>query len=174
MIIWERITNKSIKFETVAVSNTKTEFTNKEYWVKPTQIDVPAGQAFFHHSLLLQPASIPYITSLCLQENIPNDAEAIAAVRTITFASDLGFSNIIVEGDSETVIKAFKSEESFASFFGHLVSVFKLIVESFNQISFSHTCRAGNALTHNLVRHVRHVTRYCGWRIFHHIFIMYW
>ena len=144
MIIWERITNKSIKFETVAVSNTKTEFTNKKYWVKPTQMVVPAGQASFHHSLLLQPASIPYVTSLCLQENIPNDAEAIAAVRTIAFASDLGFSNVIVEGDSETVIKTFKSEESFASF-GHLVSAVKLIAESFNQISFSHTHRASNA-----------------------------
>ncbi|KAK9997274.1 hypothetical protein SO802_021960 [Lithocarpus litseifolius] len=96
------------------------------------------GQAFFHQSLLLQTASILYVTSLCLQENIPNDAEAIAALRTITFAPDLGFSNVIVEGDSETVIKAFKSEESFASF-GHLVSTVKLIVESFNQISFSHT-----------------------------------
>ena len=41
MIIWERITNISIKFETVAVSNTK------EYWVKPTQIVVPAVQASF-------------------------------------------------------------------------------------------------------------------------------
>ena len=99
-----------------------------------------------------------------------NDAEAIAAVRTITFASDLGFSNIIVEGDSETVIKAFQSEESFASF-GHLVSTVKLIVEFFNQISFPHTRRASNALTHNLVRHARHVTGYCGWRMFHHIFI---
>ena len=173
MIIWERITNKSIKFETVAVSNTNTEFTNNEYWVKPTQRVVPAGQASFHHSLLLQLASIPYVTSLCLRENIPNDAEAIAAVKTITFATDLGFSNIIVEGDFETVIKAFESEESFASF-EHLVSAVKLIVESFNQISFSYTRRADNALTYNLVRHIRHVTGYCGWRIFHHIFVMYW
>jgi len=68
-------------------------------------------------------------------------------------------TNIIVEEDSETVINACKSEESFASF-GHLVFAIELIVESFNQISFSHTRRSGNALTHNLVRHARHVTGY--------------
>ena len=138
-----------MKFETVAVSNTKTEFTNKEYWVKPTQI------VYYYN----RPESHMYRHYVC-KKIFQNDAEAIAAVRTITFASDLGFSNIIVEGDSEKVIKAFKSEESFASF-GHLVSAVKLIVESFNQISFLHTRRAGNALTHNLVRHARHVIGYC-------------
>lgn len=80
--------------------------------------------------------------------------EALAAVRAITFAFELGFSNIVIEGDSKTVIKTLTSEEeSFASF-GHLIFAVRPIIDSFTQIYFSHICRVGNVVTHNLARRV--------------------
>ena len=46
-----------------------------------------------------------------------DDIEALVAVRAISFALDLGFSSIILEEDSETIIKALRNnEESFATF----------------------------------------------------------
>ena len=39
-----------------------------------------------------------------------DDVEALAVVKAIHFAQELGFSSIILEGDLEAVIKGFKSE----------------------------------------------------------------
>ena len=39
-----------------------------------------------------------------------DDVEALAAVQAISFAAELGFSSIIIEGDSEMVVKALKNE----------------------------------------------------------------
>ena len=38
------------------------------------------------------------------------DVEAIATVRAVSFAAELGVSSIIIEGDSKVVIKAMRSE----------------------------------------------------------------
>ena len=102
MIIWERITNISIKFETVAVSNTKRVLSKTNANSRASSSGIFRTlqfQASFVR-LLLQPASIPYVTPLLhyvCKKIFPYDAEAIAAVWTITFASDLGFSTIIAE-----------------------------------------------------------------------------
>lgn len=42
-----------------------------------------------------------------------DDVEALAVVKDIHFAQELGFSLIILDGDSETIIKGLKSEEAF-------------------------------------------------------------
>lgn len=53
-----------------------------------------------------------------------DDVEVMMNVRAILFAHELGLSSIILNGDSEVEIKAFKSEdESLASFDHFLASV---------------------------------------------------
>ena len=62
------------------------------------------------------------IASLSEQIRLPFSSdlvEALAAVRAISFAQELGFSKFILEGDSELVIKALKSNEDSLSPFGH-------------------------------------------------------
>ena len=39
----------------------------------------------------------------------------------------------------------------------------RLYVEHFHGINFSHVCRNGNSLTHNLTRHAYHVTGSLVW-----------
>ena len=51
---------------------------------------------------------------------------------------------------------------SLASF-GLLIQDVKVIVESFQCISFSHVCIVGNIVAHNLVRQAHHVTGYSVW-----------
>ena len=82
------------------------------------------------------------------------DVEAKAAVRALRFAQELNFSSIILEGDSEVIIKVLCSEdESFASY-GHLIAEAKVLTDSFSCVRFSHIRRQGNSIAHNLTRYV--------------------
>ena len=94
-----------------------------------------------------------------LSENVPlppssDDVEALADARAINFAAELGFSSVIIEGDSEAIIKALKSNEESLATYGHMISAVRPAIDAFRNISFSHTRRQGNAIVHNLVRHV--------------------
>ena len=48
--------------------------------------------------------------------------EAMAAARAISFAHELGFTSYIIEGDSETVIKALQANDDSLSPFGHILA----------------------------------------------------
>ena len=54
------------------------------------------------------------------------------------------------------------NDNSFA-FFGLLITYALLYTVTFNHISFSHTCRQGNSIAHNLARHARHVNSLAVW-----------
>jgi len=80
--------------------------------------------------------------------------EALAILRALCFAQEVGFSSVILKGDSKRVIKSLRSEESFSVSFGHLIEDAKVIVVSFVGFTVSHVKKQGNFVTHNLVRHV--------------------
>ncbi|KAL0014758.1 hypothetical protein SO802_001827 [Lithocarpus litseifolius] len=79
----------------------------------------------------------------------------MVAVRAILFAREHGLPLIILGGDSEVVINAFKSIERSLASFGHLIDSVKPSLEAFTYICFLHTCRLGNFATHNLAKHAR-------------------
>ena len=88
-----------------------------------------------------------------------DDAETLAAAKAISFALDLGLTSIIVEGDSEVIIKALKCEDTSFAIFGHLIYSTKFSMDAFKSISFSHTRRLYNSVTHNLDKYTRYVNR---------------
>ena len=68
------------------------------------------------------------LASLAEKIKLPScsdEVEALAVVRAITLAMDLNLPSFIVEGDSEVVISALRSEEDSFSSFGHLISSIK-------------------------------------------------
>ena len=97
------------------------------------------------------------IASMAEKVPLPNSIvalEAVAAVKALNFATKLGISSVVVEGDSEIVIKAMLSED--VSFVGHkhLVEEAKLLSALFSFRSFSHVRTQGNYAVHHLARHV--------------------
>ena len=97
------------------------------------------------------------IASMAEKVPLPNSIaalEAIAAVKALNFATKLGISSVVVEGDSEIVIKAMLSQD--VSFVGHkhLVEEAKLLSALFSFRSFSHVRTQGNYAVHHLARHV--------------------
>ena len=97
---------------------------------------------------------------------LPNSVaalEAVATVKALYFAAELGISSIVLEGDSEIVIKALVSEDTSFAVHGHLVEEAKLLSTSFIFCSFSHVKRQGNSAAHHLARHARHVSSQLVW-----------
>ena len=64
------------------------------------------------------------IASMAEKVPLPN---SVAAVKTLYFAAELGISSIVLEGDSEIVIKALVSEDTSFADHGHLVEEAKLL-----------------------------------------------
>ena len=73
-----------------------------------------------------------------------DDVETLVIAKAISFALDLGLTSIIVEGDSEVIVKTLKCEDASFATFGRLISSTKFSMDAFNSISFSHTRRLYN------------------------------
>lgn len=81
----------------------------------------------------------------------------------LSFAQKLNLSAIILEGDSEIVIKAIRSEDESFSSHGHLIVQAKIFFDFFHYLSLSHICRQGNFVAHNLARYARHASGLIVW-----------
>ncbi|KAL0004760.1 hypothetical protein SO802_012321 [Lithocarpus litseifolius] len=91
------------------------------------------------------------------------ELEALAALKALEFAADLGLFNVILEGDSEILINALMDNSLSLASFGLLIQDIKAYAEFFQCISFSHIRREGNIVAHNLARHACHVTGFPVW-----------
>ena len=76
--------------------------------------------------------------------------EFLAARRAVLFASELGFLQIIFEGDLEVTIRALQEENSAISSVGHIIKDIMSILGSFVTHTFSHVRRQGNTVAHVL------------------------
>ena len=87
-----------------------------------------------------------------MAENVPlpNSVaalEALAAVKALSFAADLGISSVVLEGDSESAVNALISKDTSFADHGHLIEEAKLLSGLFSFYSFSHVRRQGNSAT---------------------------
>ena len=89
--------------------------------------------------------------------------EILAARGALCFAKDLGFNKLIMEGDSEIIIKALSSNGLFASSFGHIVQDIKMVSSSLGSVLFNHTRRQGNRVAHELARLACNFVNFQSW-----------
>ena len=89
--------------------------------------------------------------------------EVLAARGALCFAKDLGFNKVIVEGDSETIIKAINSNGFSASSFGHILQDIKSVSSSLAGVLFKHTRRHGNLVAHRLARMACKFANFHSW-----------
>ena len=78
--------------------------------------------------------------------------EVLAARNAICLARELQFNKVIIEGDSEVVIKSLNSSNVSSTSFGHIVLDIKIFSTTFSEISFFHTRRQGNIVAHSIAR----------------------
>lgn len=78
--------------------------------------------------------------------------EVLATRGDLCFAKELGFDKIIVEGDSEVIIKVINSGGYPYSSFGHIIRDIKLLSSTVRFVVFSHSWRQCNRVAHGLAR----------------------
>ena len=75
------------------------------------------------------------------------ELETLATTRALEFSIKLGFSKVILEGDSETVIKALQDSSPSLAPFGLLIRDAQEVANFFTCISYLHVGRNGNSVT---------------------------
>ena len=78
--------------------------------------------------------------------------EVLAARNALCLARELQFDQVIVEGDSELVIKTLNSEDYSFTSFGHIIRDIKIASSTFRYLVFCHTSRQGKKVAHRLAR----------------------
>ncbi|KAL4310599.1 hypothetical protein GQ457_01G027790 [Hibiscus cannabinus] len=79
-------------------------------------------------------------------------AEAVAYEKAVTFAFELGFRSVQVEGDSLSVIKKLSSAMADKSVISPILVDIKAWSKAFDIITFSFVSHEGNAVAHELAR----------------------
>lgn len=78
--------------------------------------------------------------------------EVLATRRATQFAKELGFEKVMVEGDSEIIIKAIHINGISNSSYGHIIQDIRVVAIGFQDALFCHVCQLGNSVTHMLAR----------------------
>lgn len=91
-------------------------------------------------------------------ENIPqaykaDKIEALAAMKALSFAHELGFRSAVLKGDSLRLIQALKSEVHSLSPLGLLLEDVKVYARNFVRLLYSHVKRNGNNVAHSLAKY---------------------
>jgi ribonuclease HI len=77
-------------------------------------------------------------------------AEAMAALSAMYFCREVGFFEVILEGDAIQVLQAINSDPPFLSKFGHFIESIHHEKRNFKSVDFSFIPREGNAVAHAL------------------------
>ncbi|GMI83380.1 hypothetical protein like AT3G09510 [Hibiscus trionum] len=105
--------------------------------------------------ILIRDDSGHLLGSCCRNQNgiqNPFAAEALAAVHGLQFALDMGFSQIILEGDARTVIEKLRRPEQDFSHLSALISNGKFLMNQFYKCELSFTHRNGNKAAYVLAK----------------------
>jgi ribonuclease HI len=80
-------------------------------------------------------------------------AEALGALRAAEFSRDLGFQDVILEGDSLAVVQDIQSLGSTCIAHGQIVEDTRFVLNSHRSWMIGHTKRNGNQAAHGLAKY---------------------
>ena len=80
------------------------------------------------------------------------EVEAIACREAVKFALQLGLTEVVFEGDSESITMAIISGKPCFSSYGHILDDVKALISHFASVSFLHVKRQGNAVADKLAK----------------------
>ena len=85
------------------------------------------------------------------------EVEAIACREAVRFALQLGLTDVVFEGDSESITIAINSGNPCYSSYGHILDNVKALVLNFVSISFLHVKRQRNAVADKLAKAAKNI-----------------
>lgn len=81
------------------------------------------------------------------------EAKVLACRKTLEFAVEVGFSELIVEGDNVTVMQAISSTHPNLSRLGLIYEDICCLAATLRYVSFSCVRRSANSMAHSLARY---------------------
>jgi ribonuclease HI len=82
----------------------------------------------------------------------PVIAEATAALHAVELCRDVGVQDLILEGDSLTVVKAIASRGQINHYFGQIIEDIQMVLRSRRSWGVSHAKREDNEAAHGLAK----------------------
>ena len=82
----------------------------------------------------------------------PAGAEALAATHAVAFAREMGFGQIIFEGDALKIVNDVNSEGPCTSMHGHFVKGIQAEMQAFEKVYFNYVRRDANNAAHRLAK----------------------
>ena len=79
--------------------------------------------------------------------------EGLAMLNAMMFAKDLGFTEVMVEGDALSVTKRMKNLETNFSPIGNIIDEARRLITSFRSTCYMHIGREGNKVANSLAIH---------------------
>ena len=97
-----------------------------------------------------------------LSERIPlpktvEDVEALAYRRAIEFALEKGLQQVVLEGDSATILNSILGGLPCLAPYGNIIEDSIILASQLSHCSFSHVCRKGNAVADKLAKLAKHL-----------------
>ncbi|XP_023899235.1 uncharacterized protein LOC112011074 [Quercus suber] len=81
------------------------------------------------------------------------EAEVLACRKALEFAVESGFSELIIEGDNEFVMKSIAGSRPSLSRLGHLYADIQCIASGLHSVFITCVHRDANSVAHSLARH---------------------
>lgn len=90
-------------------------------------------------------------SSIPLAQSVAN-VEALACLRAVKFALEIGLTRVVFEGDSAIIIGALIQENSEVASYGNVLEDIRQHVGAFQFVVFSHTSRVCNSIADALAK----------------------
>ena len=91
------------------------------------------------------------------------EAEFLACRKAIEFAIDAGFSELVIEGDNSSVMKAVSALQDDFSLIGNVVGDIHHLVRNLQWVRIECTRRGGNRVAHELAQFARNISQDLYW-----------
>ena len=91
------------------------------------------------------------------------EAEVLACRKALEFTVDAGFSNVMLEGDNETVMRTISSSSKNHSWLGNIYDDIKWLMRGLQVLSVNSVKRGGNEVANILARHAKNTVDGMFW-----------
>ena len=91
------------------------------------------------------------------------EAKVLACRQAMEFAIDVGFSDLIVEGDNSNFMRSIASAQSDWSCLGNLYDDIRCLANRLRHVEFRGIRRIANGVAHSLARFARHLSEDIVW-----------
>ena len=92
-----------------------------------------------------------------------SEAKILACRKALEFAVDAGFTDLVIEGDNENVMKSVSASGTDLSWLGHIIQDIKWLAHGLRWVSFSSIKRGANSVAHSLARYAKNVDEDLYW-----------